>query len=129
MTDLIDWRALRDIAQNQTSNGSGFHQIQEDAWREFAKNLAHPKNKMPFADIKLIDTLQSALRLARTWVATCTVTPKARKDILVIDAALRQEIGTCTCISDLEDDAYEPGGPKSGHPRPPACVIHKKNPL
>jgi hypothetical protein len=27
----------------------------------------------------------------------------------------------CTCLSELEDDAYERGGPMSGKRRPPPC--------
>lgn len=30
----------------------------------------------------------------------------------------------CTCTTSLEDDAYEPGGPMSGRPRPPLCTLH-----
>ncbi len=30
----------------------------------------------------------------------------------------------CTCLTELEDDGYSPGGPMSGHPKPPPCVVH-----
>lgn len=30
----------------------------------------------------------------------------------------------CTCLSSSEDDAYDPGGPMSGKPRPPHCTVH-----
>lgn len=30
----------------------------------------------------------------------------------------------CTCLTELECDAYEPGGPMSGKPRPPRCLVH-----
>lgn len=30
----------------------------------------------------------------------------------------------CTCLTELQDDAYGPGGPMSGHPKPPPCRVH-----
>ena len=35
---------------------------------------------------------------------------------------------SCTCLSELEDDGYGPGGPMSGHPKPPPCQLHQLNP-
>jgi hypothetical protein len=33
----------------------------------------------------------------------------------------------CTCLTELQDDAYESGGPMSGQHRPPPCVLHTAN--
>jgi hypothetical protein len=42
---------------------------------------------------------------------------------LMKESHLDREV--CTCLSELEDDAYELGGPMSRHKRPPPCVLHK----
>lgn len=31
----------------------------------------------------------------------------------------------CTCLTELQEDAYGPGGPSSGLSKPPTCVLHK----
>jgi len=33
----------------------------------------------------------------------------------------------CTCLTELEEDGYSPGGPSSGLQRPPPCEYHKEN--
>jgi hypothetical protein len=38
--EAVDWRSLRHIARQQTSTGSGFASIDDDAWQELAAAIA-----------------------------------------------------------------------------------------
>lgn len=46
-------------------------------------------------------------------------------DLSIVDVRVSpKDQSVCTCLTSLEDDAYDPGGPMSGKPRPAPCVIH-----
>jgi len=53
-------------------------------------------------------------------------TPESRAILTALEhgritVGLDKEHITCTCLSELDDDAYGPGGPLSGQRRPPPC--------
>lgn len=50
----------------------------------------------------------------------------AQKAARMLDAYVERGIvpKACTCLSELEDDAYGAGGPMSGQARPPRCTVH-----
>lgn len=46
-------------------------------------------------------------------------------DLSIVDIRISpKDQSVCTCLTSLEDDAYDPGGPMSGKARPPLCDIH-----
>jgi hypothetical protein len=45
-------------------------------------------------------------------------------DLLCPGVPHRRMPEPCTCLSDMADSAYDPGGPMSGQKRPPACRVH-----
>jgi len=50
------------------------------------------------------------------WRGSC---PVSAKPLRWMDVST-----VCTCMTELEDDAYGPGGPMSGNEKPLRCTIH-----
>lgn len=46
-------------------------------------------------------------------------------DLLVPNSNHKHMPIPCTCLTELQDDAYSPGGPLSGH-RKPICLLHPR---
>jgi hypothetical protein len=80
----------------------------------------------PKIDIDQV-ALELATRIARQYNVTDAITI-ARYQVVAIET-LKYAIGPenipCTCLSELQCDAYEPGGPMSGKLRPPPCKATK----
>ncbi len=58
------------------------------------------------------------------WERECAEYSKLPEKIqLALDAA-EPAPARCTCLTELEEDAYGPGGPMSGRPKPPPCAAH-----
>jgi hypothetical protein len=52
------------------------------------------------------------------WRGSCPLSTRPTRYMLVP--------AMCTCLTELEDDAYGPGGPMSGEEKPPRCTVHPK---